>query len=182
MPRNAISPTAVLLTLLLHVALLYLAMKHFPHHHLPPSKYNVVHVSIPVSVPPPPVANPIDIQTLTVPVENLNQPDAKDEPADEERYYLPNELSQQVHVLEDTVSTLDIPIRRSVTMTLYINEAGGVDEAVIDDKGILTEEEQKQLISGFERMLFLPGMRGEKVVKSIYQLRLEVNRKLIIQR
>jgi energy-converting hydrogenase Eha subunit H len=75
-----------------------------------------------------------------------------------------------------------VPIRNVVKMTLYLNETGNVDDVVIDEKGDLSDAEQKKLIDGFGLILFTPGMRGEKVVKSLYRVRLEVNRKLIIYR
>jgi len=182
MPRNEISPVAVLFTFLLHIALLYLAIKHFPQHHHPAS-YDVIHVSIPVRDEfHPKTVRATDLDDLTVPVDNLADTTQENEPTDKDRYYLPDELSQQVHVLEDKVADLDIPIRRIVTMTLYVNEAGGVDEVVFDDRGLLTEDEQKQLLNGFGQMVFLPGMRGGKIVKAIYKIRLEVNRKIVFRR
>jgi len=67
-------------------------------------------------------------------------------------------------------------------MTLYINESGGIDDVTIDNAGVLTEDEKEQLINGFKNMLFLPGMRGEKIVKSQFRIELQINRRVIFHR
>jgi len=183
MEKDKISPPAIIITFLFHVGLLYLALTTFPHHRPHHSPYDVIHVSIPVNTTFHPHTDTTpDISDLVIPAENLVSVTETSVPVDKDRYYLQEELSQPVAVLQDFTSTLDVPIRRIVTMTLYINETGNVDDVVIDEKGDLTDAEQKKLIDGFGLILFLPGMRGEKVVKSIYRVRLEINRKIIIQR
>ena len=122
------------------------------------------------------------LDDLIVPAESLINLTETSESADRDRYYLPQELSQQVHVVQDNVSNLTIPIKEIVTMAIYINESGGVDDVAFDQAGTLTDEQQEQLIAGFKKMLFLPGMRGTKIVKSIYRIQLEVNRKITIHR
>jgi len=183
MEKDQISPTALIITLLFHAGLLYLALSTFAHHRAHHSPYDVIHLSIPVDTAfhPHPDTVP-DINALVVPAEKLVSVTETSMPVDRDRYYLQEELSQPVAVLQDFTSTLNVPIRHIVTMTLYINESGNVDDVVIDEKGDLSEAEQKKLIDGFGSILFLPGMRGEKVVKSIYRVRLEINRKIIIQR
>ena len=97
-----------------------------------------------------------------------------------ERYYLPPELSRPVVALNDPTATLNIPIFQTVVMALYINEAGTVDEVRFEEPGSLSEEEQQELKRVFAELMFLPGMRGAKVVKAIDRIQLEVNRRIII--
>jgi len=183
MEQDKISPIAIVLTVLFHLGLFYVGTTRFAQHHGHRSAYDIIHVSIPVSAQfrPHQETSP-DINDVIPPVEQLVSIPETEPAPDKDRYYLPQELSQQVHVLEDVASTLNVPIRKIVTMTLYINEAGGVDDVTIDDKGDLTEHEEDQLIDGFKQTVFLPGMRGEKVVKSIYRIQLEINRRIIIHR
>jgi hypothetical protein len=183
MDKVKVSPTAIVITFVLHVGLLYLALTNFAHHVPHKSPYDVVHISIPVDTAfhPRPDNSP-DISDLVVPAEKLVSNTEVDVPVDRDRYYLQEELSQPVHVLEDYTSTLNVPIRNVVRMTLYINETGNVDDVVIDEKGDLSEAEQKKLIDGFGLILFTPGMRGAKLVKSLYRVQLEINRKVIIYR
>ena len=182
MNKNEISPVALIITFLLHFGLLYLALTRFPHHQ-PYAPYDIIHISIPVSAEMhTPAADQIDIKDLIVPEQTLITPSDDPVPPEADRYYLQQELSQQVRVLADGTGTLNVPIRQTVTMTLYINEAGSVDDVTIDDPGLLTDDEKKQLINGFMRMVFMPGMRGAKIVKSQYRIQLEINRRLIIIR
>jgi hypothetical protein len=183
MENGKISPIAIILTLLFHFGLFYLANTDFPHHHGKISPYDIIRVSIPVSTEfhPHEDQRP-DITDLIQPPASLITPEDKETQLEKDRYYLPQELSQQVHVLQDDTTRLNIPIRLPVNMTLYINESGSVDDITIDKKGDLTEEEEDQLIQGFKKIIFLPGMRGEKVVKSIYRIQLQINRKMVIHR
>lgn len=180
--KEQISPVAIGLTVLLHLLLFYGASTRFGHHHR--SKLDpVVTVSIPVLALP--VAHPDaapDINALLTPLQDLVQETETKSEADPERYYLPSELSQQVQVLQDDTRSLNIPIRQIVTMTLYINEAGTVDDIRMDDEGDLSPAEQQRLLRAFRGILFFPGMRGAKVVKSLYRVELEINRKLTIIR
>lgn len=181
MAKDKISLIAIILTFLFHFGLYYLATTDFPPHHTHTSPYDVIRISIPVSTEFRPREKKLaDISDQIVPPEALTAPEDRELPADKDRYYWPQELSQQVHVLQDDTANLNIPIRQIVTMTLYINESGSVDDITIDKKGSLTAEEEDQLIQEFKKLVFLPGMRGAKVVKSIYRIQLEVNRHIII--
>jgi len=183
MDNGKISPIAIILTLLFHFGLYYVLNTDFPQHHVRSSPYDIIRVSIPVSAEfHPHEDQPPDINDLIQPPATLITPEDKETPLEKDRYYLPQELSQQVHVLQDDAAGLNIPIRLPVTMTLYINESGSVDDITIDKKGDLTDEEEDQLIQAFKKIIFLPGMRGEKVVKSIYRIQLQVNRKMVIHR
>jgi hypothetical protein len=183
MEKDKISPIAIVLTALFHIGLLYLGTIRFTQHHVHRSPYDVIRVSIPITTQfHPHEENSPSMNDLIVPAEKLLSTSETEQPPDKDRYYLPQELSQQVRVLVNNTVSLNIPIRKIVTLTLYINEAGDVDDITIENKGDLTESEEDQLISGFKQMIFLPGMRGEKVVKSIYRIQLEINRRIVIQR
>jgi hypothetical protein len=183
MDKDEISPLAIAITFVLHFGLLYLALNRLPHHHPHHSPYDVIHVSIPVSTPIQPRPNEhVDIHDLIVPDQTLVNTTENLQPVEQDRYYLPQELSQQVRVVVDDTARLNVPIRQVVTMTLYINESGGIDDVTIDNAGVLTEDEKEQLINGFKNMLFLPGMRGEKIVKSQFRIELQINRRVIFHR
>jgi hypothetical protein len=183
MEQDKISPIAIVLTVLFHLGLFYLGSTRLTQSHRHHSPYDVIKVSIPISTQfHPHQENNPDMNDLIVPAEKLVSTSESEAAPDKDRYYLPQELSQQVRVLYDVAGSLNTPIRKAVTMTLYINEAGNVDDVTIDDKGDLTDDEEDQLINGFKQTVFLPGMRGEKVVKSIYRIQLEINRRIIIHR
>ncbi|MET3108844.1 hypothetical protein AAKU58_003690 [Oxalobacteraceae bacterium GrIS 1.18] len=183
MGKEKISPTAIILTTLAHLFLFYLASTNFSHHHGHHSPYDIIRVSIPVSSRFQPSSEmTANIHDLVSPVENLIDPTELQQPIDTDRYYLQQELSQQVHMLYDETGSLNIPIRQIVRLSLYINESGSVDEVVIDEKGVLTDQEEDQLIQGFKKVVFLPGMRGGRVVKSILRVELKINRRITIIR
>ena len=176
-----ISPAGIILTVLLHLLLIYAASTRFGHHHRSERTDTIIAVSIPASAPTQPAAMP-DLQTLLTPPEQLVQANEASTPIDAQRYYLPPELSQQVQVLQDLTPSLNIPIRQRVTMSLYINEAGTVDDLTIDEQGDLSPAEQQSLLQAFRQILFFPGMRGEKVVKALIHIELEINRRVVINR
>lgn len=183
MIKDQISPVALILTFLFHCGLFILSITNFAHHHPHRSPYDVIRVSIPVNAEQHTnrYGTP-DLSALIVAPETLVAPAEFDIPIEKDRYYLPQELSQQVKVIQDETARLNIPIRQIVTMTVYINEAGAVDDITIDEAGDLSDDEQQQLINNFKKLQFLPGMRGSRIVKSIYRIQLQINRKIVIQR
>ncbi|PRC95258.1 hypothetical protein [Solimicrobium silvestre] len=179
------SPTAICITVLLHCVLYLSATTNFFHHDARKSPYVIVSVALPITTPNilrPHEENTPDLSELIATPESLINTEDTEPPIDEDRYYLPQELSQPVHVLQDDTAGLTTPIRQVVVMALYINEGGTVDDVVIERKGLLTDEEEGELKSAFKTLIFLPGMRGEKVVKALYRIQLEINRKIIIHR
>jgi len=183
MDKDEISPIAIIVTFVLHFGLLYLGLTRLPHHHSHHSPYDIIHVSIPVNTAIRPRQNDsVDLHDLIVPEPTVVNTVENQLPVDQDRYYLQQELSQQVRVVVDDTARLNVPIRQVVTMTLYINESGSVDDVTIDNAGVLTDDEKEQLISGFRNMLFLPGMRGAKIVKSQFRIQLEINRRVIFHR
>jgi len=183
MEEDKVSPIGIIVTFLLHCSFLYLATANFAHHQPHHTPYDVVRVSIPVDERfHPHEENIPSVNDLITPAEKLVSNTETEQPIDKDRYYLQEELSTPTRVLFDDTGRLIIPIRKIVTMTLYVNEAGEVDDVTIDDKGALTDEEQEHLIDSFKKVVFLPGMRGTKVVKSIFRIQLEINRKVTIHR
>ena len=179
--QEQISPAGIILTVLLHLLLIYGASTRFGHHHRVEHTDTIVAISIPAAAPAHPEAPP-DIESLLTAPEQLIAASEASVPLDAQRYYLPTELSQQVQVLQDLTPMLNIPIRERVTMSLYINEAGTVDDISIDEAGDSSPAEQQRLLQAFRQILFFPGMRGEKVVKALIRIELEINRKVIINR
>jgi hypothetical protein len=140
-----------------------------------------IHVSIPITATSPhSEVNLPDLSENMVSADNLINVSDDEQVIDQDHYYLQEELSQQVVVIKDDTGELNIPIRQTLTMAIYINEAGRVDEVELEDKGTLSEEDQQQLIAAFKELVFLPGMRGTKVVKSLYRIQLKINRRLVI--
>ena len=180
--QEQISPISMILTVLLHVLLFTLGSTRFSHHHRN-QPVEVIVVSIPVFAKPtiPPEVLP-DINDLLSPPQALIQPNDVGSVIDPDHYYLPGELSQQVQVLQDDTASLNIAVRELVTMTLYINEAGTVDDVIMDEQGNLSPAEQQRVLRAFGQIRFFPGMRGEKVVKSQVRIALEINRKITITR
>jgi len=179
MDNDKVSPTGIILTFLLHCVLYYLLTTNFQHPapHIVP--YNTIAVSIAATreLHPPEEKTPLAADLL-VPKEVIMAAGEDHMPDENNRYYLPQELSQQVHVLIDDTANLHVPIRKIVTLNIYINEAGDVDDVTIDDKGDMTPEEEEKLINGFKNIVFLPGMRGAKIVKSLYRVKLAINSRL----
>jgi len=176
MKKNNASVIAVIVTLLFHFALFYVATTRYPHHHSRLTADDIVRVSIPIrSDMKLQEEKTPDLTDLIIPPEQLLSSTDSDQSLDKDRYYQQQELSLKTQILYDATKNLTIPIRQVVTLSLYINEAGRVDDITIDDKGTLTEAEQKIVASEFNKMIFIPGMLGGKVVKSLYRIQLEVN-------
>ncbi len=182
MKKNNVSVIAVIVTLIFHWCLYFVATTRFPHHHTRLASDDIVRVSIPISgnIDPENQKAP-DLTDLITPPEQLISPTDTEQDTDKDRYYQQPELSLKTQVLSDTSKNLAIPIRHVVVMSLYINEAGRVDDITLDDTGGLTEAEQKTVITEFKKMLFMPGMLGGKVVKSLYRIQLEVNQAAIVR-
>ena len=175
------SPVSLALTFLLHCLLLLSAMITFQHRDSRSVGKQLIHVALPITTisPHAEIQLPDLGENIIIADKLLNSSD-DDQVVDEDRYYLPEELSQQVVVIKDDTADLNVPIRQTVTLAIYINEAGQVDDVVLEDKGTLTEENQQLLIAAFKELVFLPGMRGTKIVKALYHIELKVNRRLII--
>lgn len=184
MDKDQVSPVGIVLTLLIHFFLLYLAfVAQFTHHQLPRDATRITYVSIPVDTTFHPHPSPTpSLKDLLVPDQQLLTPDDNAIHVDQERYYRQSELSQNTHALLPQTQWIGVPIRQPVVVTIYVNEAGDMDAITIDDPGDLTDEEKQKLIERFRLMQFLPGMRGNKIVKSIYRMQLQVNQTLKIQR
>ncbi len=174
------STPAILATLLLHGLLCWFAIH--PWHHYNTSEVMNVPVTLQLITKDSQETHLSDLSFAELNPEPVFVSEINQSDVDGERYYLPQELSQPVVVLQDDTASLNIPIHKIVIMKLYINETGHVDDLVFEDKGSTTEEEQQQLTQAFSRLVFLPGMRGTKVVKALYRIQLEINRRLIIHR
>ena len=167
---------AMIVTLLLHCGLFHLATAHFPRHHSRLPADAIVKVSIPITTSSPiPKKTAPNLSALILPPGKLLSSDEVEQPLEKDHYYQQQELSVQTHILIDNAKDLDIPISQSVILSLYINEEGHVDDVIIDNPGALSEDEKKQIIDGFKTDIFIPGMLGKKIVKSLYRIELAVN-------
>ena len=174
------SPLSFCATLLLHVALFLGAMVSFHHRDSRATSKQYIRVVLPITAPTRPDVTLPDLSDNVITPGELTSTLDQDQPVDPDHYYLPAELSQQVAVIKSDAVNEVIPIERIVILAIYINEAGLVDKVELEEKGNLSEENQQKLISAFKEIVFLPGMRGTKVVKSLYRIQLKINRRLVI--
>ena len=96
--------------------------------------------------------------------------------SEDNHYYFQNELSQPVTVIVDSSQNAQIIVVQPVTLEIYINRRGDVDDVVIDENsfpaGTLTQEQQVALRTIFKQMKFSPGLRGNKLVNALFRIQI----------
>ena len=175
------SPLAAFLALCLHIFIL--AFGFLPHYTLNAAVHHAKTVDVFFPNPiirPPQTVNLPDLSVADLTSENLQLSMPLELESDRDHYYLPQELSQQVSVIYDPTARLNLSIGKPVILALYSNQAGKVDEVVIEERGDLTIEDEAAIKEAFGEMVFLAGLRGTKVVKALFRIELQVNRRLII--
>ncbi len=180
--QDKVSPLAITITLLYHFLLVYLVVAQLSHHHPSKAPNETVIVSIPVDTsfhpkmaPATPLKDVLDFDIQPIDPDHSISDDPN-------HYYQQRELSEHTHALMPFTQSLGVPIRQVVVVSIYVNEAGDMDAITFDDPGDLTEEEKAKLVERLRIMQFLPGLRGTKIVKSIYRMQIQVNQKIIIRR
>ena len=170
-----ISPSGLCATLLLHGGVFFLLNTTTQHNTRYITQDQLISVALPVS-PSKPDTTPTDIPLPdNFLVHNKKQPDipipaSKNDDAN--HYYLPAELSVPVTVLFDSTQQLDLIFNQEVIVQIYINQLGNVDDIIIERDGDLSEEQKQDLRNTLRKMVFTPGLRGEKVVKALFRIQL----------
>jgi len=170
-----ISPSGLCATLILHGSI-YLVLTMHPHHVVSRSHdAMVVTVALPITPPPPPVTPPTPIPTKVIPVQVTTALPDSTANNDDKHYYVQDELSQPVTVVTDSSKSVSFNVTQVVTLRIYINRQGSVDDVIVEDSpegNNIPQDQQRLLRDIFKKMQFTAGLRGSKVVNSVFRIEL----------